>query len=56
MGIMAANDALARGARSVTFPSNSHIKQSAWDAAFKDIPETVKKKNGKTPKSPRAHQ
>lgn len=34
------NDSLARGAKSQVFPSNSHIKQSAWDLAFKDVPET----------------
>lgn len=41
-----ANDSLARGAKSAVFPSNSHIKQSTWDAAFKDIPVTEKKSDG----------
>lgn len=27
-------DKLARGAKSVTFPSSSHIPQSKWDLAF----------------------
>ena len=45
---MAANDALAQGARSVTFPSNSHIAQDVWDRAFgpRDVqhPKKTKKK------------
>jgi hypothetical protein len=43
--MMAANDALARGAKSVTFPSNSHIDQRKWDAAFQDVPEKSTNKN-----------
>lgn len=27
-------DSLARGMKSFTFPSNSHIEQSKWDAIF----------------------
>jgi hypothetical protein len=41
-----ANDSLARGAKSAVFPSNSHIAQNKWDAAFKDIPLTEKKSDG----------
>jgi hypothetical protein len=46
-----ANDSLARGAKSIQVPSNSHIKQSVWDAAFRDIPEVYTKKQNE-PKSP----
>ena len=48
-----ANDSLVRGAKSQVFPSNSHIKQSAWDAAFRDVPEIHSKKKSDEPKRPR---
>jgi len=35
---MAKGDALASGARSVTFPaSDGKVSQSRWDEAFKDV-------------------
>lgn len=41
---MNGGDVLARGAKSATFPSSSHISQDKWDMAFKDykVPSDVK--------------
>jgi hypothetical protein len=36
-------DILARGGRSATFPSNSHIEQSKWDAIFGPRPLNISK-------------
>ncbi len=40
---MAQNDALARGARSVTFPSNSHISADKWNSIFGERPLNISK-------------
>jgi hypothetical protein len=44
-------DILARGAKSATFPSMSHISQERWDAIFEPEPkkeDKPKKKQGKS--------
>lgn len=44
-------DILARGGKSATFPSSSHVPQSAWDAAFPpDKPAEKPVKAGKKKK------
>jgi hypothetical protein len=47
---MAKGDALAAGARSVTFPSNSHISQERWDSIFGPRPLNISKPEKKTGK------
>lgn len=48
--MMNGGDILARGAKSATFPSSSHISQDKWDMAFKDFHPASEKPTQETEK------